>query len=214
MAEIVAEMLDRHDELTTGELCRVLWAVKFKTLMLLVGIIVGSFASGSWIGWSIGSYIATTNSAEPTLRYGFDINVHPFDQSLPQLSDAVFDARSLDDFGAEVDRRKEQRDKLTGLDRALQETKSLYADAIGKRFTWSGTVTRISVAEYGPKRKIISVSIKSGSHTADCLFEEQGHIGRLLSLDEGDRITVTGVVADYGDLVRCEFAGDSAVDVP
>jgi hypothetical protein len=207
MAELVAEVLDRHRELTVSQSFRVLWALKLTTLLTLFGLLIG-------VGFSIGRWSATsTSEAAPQPQYAFDINVRAFDENLPKLSDAKFDKRSLEEFGAAIEQKRKQVNELTGVQQALQSTKSVYADDIGKRFEWSGTITRFSVALNSPKGKIIDVQIKSGDYSASCYFDEHGHMGRLLSLKEGDPISVTGVLADYGKLVRCEFTDKFSAEI-
>jgi hypothetical protein len=50
------------------------------------------------------------------------------------------------------------------------------------------------------------VGIRSDKYNTSCFFDEKaGGLGTLLALEEGEVISVTGVLADGGDLARCEF---------
>jgi hypothetical protein len=195
MAELVAEVLDRHKELSFGQSVRVFWALKVTTLVAIFALLIG-------LGYAIGHW-TTSRKESPQLGYTLGIDVRPFDDSLPKLADAKFDGRSLDKFRADIKRREEEHKALKGLNQALQP--SVYAEDKGKRFEWVGVVTGFSVASQSRDGKFISVGLLSGNQNVDCIFAETGHMGRLLSLKEGDKIAVTGVLDEQGKLVRCEF---------
>jgi hypothetical protein len=202
MAELVAEVLDRHKELTASQSFRVFWALKLTTLVaILGGLSVGSFWLGRW---------TAPQKESPQSGYTIGLSVRPFDDSLPKLSDAKFDGRTLEQLRDDIKRREEGRKSLKGLSQALQ--KSVYEEDKGKRFAWSGVVTGFSVRSQTRDGKFISVGILSGNKNADCLFSEAGNMGRLMSIKEGDKISVTGVLDEYGDLVRCEFLDAVATD--
>lgn len=204
MPELVAEVIDRHRELTVGQSLRVLWALKLSTLTIVaLCLLTAGITIGRWTAHSV-------NHPAPQARDRLAINVVPFNPGLPKLSDATLDERTLEEYGKAINDRKEKLKKLSGLEKAFQENKSFYADDVGKRFEWSGTITKFAVPYRSPGRNVIAVTIKSGDHDATCLFEEQEHLGRLLSLNEGDEITVTGVLSEDGELVRCEIL-DSVV---
>jgi hypothetical protein len=199
--ELVAELAERGSELTVAQLFRIVWALKLSTLLTIIGGIIGY----TILVFTIGRYTASSDAAAASPEYRLGIDVTAYDDSLPKLADAVFDGRSLDEFAAEISRREAERQKLTDLQHALQQTKSLYADEVGKSFKWSGIVAGFDVVHDAPDGKVIAVTITSGEHTARCLFDEQGNIGRLTAIKQGDRITVTGVLAGGGQLVRCEL---------
>jgi hypothetical protein len=204
LSELVAEVIDRHAELSFGQTLRVLWALKLHTVIALLLLIVSAFTLGRYT-FPVANEVERPSEQQLALSSEPGLGFPAPDEGLPDLSEAEFDKRSLEEFGAEIKRRQQSQDELKGLQRTLQQRKSVYVNEIGKRFEWSGVVSGFSVPYESNDGKMIAVGIKSGDYEANCLFDEHGHIGNLLSLDEGDPVTVTGVLNEDGDLVKCEF---------
>jgi hypothetical protein len=212
MSDLVAEVIDRHDDMTVGQFVRVLWALKVKAFVALALVLSAVF----WAGFRFAESRST--SVESTGGDPKSKSVTPNDVAI-SLEAAKTDSRSLEEFWSDVREEEKRRQGQT----TLAAGGPAYDKDIGRRFTWTGRIDDVTPVQKPSKERLIAVSLAEmivetsfdeqhgarkslpATYTMQCLFDASRHYGQLATLKRGDTVTVTGVLINGPALGQCEL---------